>query len=146
MIAPMIVLLSATAAAAMPAPHRIAVEHRGAHYDIGYRPAATMTTRTVGMAAGSKPSGERCRWTTTVRVERSIRRAGDTGSAIATMLPAARTLGGQTPGDCRQVRARVTRASAAQVAKIETHLIETAQADRAAALAAIDAAFSLAQR
>lgn len=113
------------------------VEHRGARYDLDYRPHVRVAARTVGVATGARPSTQRCRWAMTVAVERSIR--GQEGRSVAAaLLPHVKTLGGSHAGDCVTARGVVERAQLAAQDDVRAHVAAVAAADRDQALAALD--------
>lgn len=126
----------------LPIAHETTLEHRGAAYQVGYRPHVSMESRTIGHSVGTRMSTERCVWTATIRVERLIRRAGDAAS-LDSLLPAARAIKGQQPGNCRQAGDRPAQLVVAQEEKLRTHVLSVAERDRAAAISDIDAARAL---
>ncbi|MGJ3626243.1 TorF family putative porin [Sphingomonas sp. MMS24-JH45] len=91
----MIAIAIATLLSGAAATHQ--VDHRGQRYDVAHRAQVETRARTVGAATGSKPGIQRCRWTSTVRVERTIVRGG---AAATTPLPGARTLERDGHGAC----------------------------------------------
>ncbi|PZU10890.1 hypothetical protein [Sphingomonas sp.] len=134
--------LAATLATPAVAPHQASIDHRGSGYSVSYHPRMETKMKTVGVATGARMSMQRCRWTTTLQVERQIARR-DEASAHATLLPAAsRTFSGERHGHCS---AQGEAKAAIGADKIRDHLASIAAADRGDALAQIDAAYSLAQ-
>lgn len=123
----LLAVLLATAAASTT------VEHRGARYDLDYRPHVRVAARTVGVATGARPSTQRCRWSMTVAVERSIRGAEGRPVAAA-LLPHVKTLDGSHHGDCLAARGAVERAQLAAQDDVRAHVAAVAAADRDEAL------------
>ncbi|MFW2830455.1 hypothetical protein [Sphingomonas sp. ID0503] len=134
-------LYAATAVAAVP--QEAVVQHRGVSYEVSYRPQVRTTYKTVGMSVGTRPSTERCRWTTEVAFERSIRRNGQTEAHDRT-IPASRVIEGSHPGNCQQARHALGEEGPVKPAKVERLLAEVIAADRPTMLADIDAAHALA--
>ena len=133
------IALSTLLAAGNVAAHHATVEHRGQRYDVAHRAQVETRARTVGAATGSKPGIQRCRWTATVQVQRSIARAGD-GAAATSLLPGTRTLEGDRHGACMgQVAVHDDR-----VRDVAAEMVAQARADHSTTLAAIDAAHALA--
>lgn len=132
-------ILIALASVAAAASQNATVEHRGARYDVAHRAHVETRTKTVGAAVGGRAGMQRCRWTATVRVEREIARPGG-GEGVASLLPASETVQGDRPGACMGR----TEISDARVRDAAARLVDAAQSDRAATLAAIDAAHGLA--
>lgn len=137
----MLAVLSALVSTSAVA-HGTTLEHRGAAYQVDYRPHIAMESRTIGHSVGTRMSTERCLWTATVRVERQIRRAGEAAS-LDTVLPAARIIKGQQPGSCRQAGDRPAQLVVAQDDKLRAHVVSVAEQDRAAVISDIDAAHVL---
>lgn len=129
----MIALAIATLLSGSVVAHQATVEHRGQRYDVEHRARVDTSVRTVGAATGSKPGIQRCRWTATVRVERTIARDGATA---ATLLPAWRTVEGDRHGACNGAAAM----QEARVRDAAAQMVAAARADHATTLAAIDAA------
>ncbi|KQT31714.1 hypothetical protein ASG29_07230 [Sphingomonas sp. Leaf412] len=132
-------ILFALASVAAATTHSATVEHRGARYDVAHRARIDTRHRTVGAATGARMTTQRCRWTATVRVEREIARAGGDGG-VATLLPMAETVQGDRHGPC-DGRGEV---ADARIRDAAARLVDAARGDRAATLAAIDAAHGLA--
>lgn len=131
-------LLLATAASA----HTATVEHRGRQYDVAHRATTETRAKTIGMSAGTRFSTERCRWSATVRVERSIASANG-GAALNTVLPGAQKVEGSHHGPCQR---NLVVAEQPKVGEVAARMVAAAQADRAAVVAAIDAAHDVASR
>ena len=136
-------LLSAAVAFDVPVA-RDTLDHRGTRYEVAHRPAVRTRIKTVGMAAGTRPSTERCRWTATVRVERTIARAGSGDAVLSSWLPDDAQVTGYRNGACPREMADV--AAEPQVRDTAARLVARAGADRASVLAAIDAAAVVAAR
>jgi hypothetical protein len=133
----------ATLGAAATAPHEIAVDHRGTGYQVSYRPQVETRVKTVGAAAGTRMSQQRCRWAMVVQVERQVRSAGGAPDS-GRLLPRSKELTGERPGSCIQNRGAIDADIAARADAVRAHVAEVARSDRPALLADIDAARSLA--
>lgn len=119
--------------------HTASVDHGGTRYGVDYRPHLSVQTKTVGAAAGTRPSTQQCRWTMNVAVERSIR--NPEGRAIsAALLPQTRTISGSRHGDCITARAAIGNEQRLAMREVREHVARVASADRNEALAALDAA------
>lgn len=127
-------LLSGTVAA-----HQATVEHRGQRYEVSHQARVETRAKTVGVAVGARLSLQRCRWTATVRVERTIARDG-AATGMTGLLPASRVVDGDRHGACPRTAAAPDR----RVRVAAEELVAAARDDRAATLAAIDAAHALA--
>lgn len=139
----LLLVLSSALIAPQALAHDARLEHRGAAYQVSYQPQIDMKMRTIGIAAGTRMSNQRCRWTATVRVERTVRRTGATAS-LDTVLPETHVIEGQRPGTCRQVGDAPERLIASRADELRDHVRAIAERDRAEALAKIDAAHALA--
>lgn len=134
----MLSLLSAFAGIAHQAP----LVHRGAAYDITYKPRVEVTTRTVGAAAGTRMSMQRCRWAARVQVERHVTRGG--GDGLRTMLASDRTMRGSVPGACGEARDAIAAEQRVVAIEVERHVAAVAAQDRTRLLADLDAANAVA--
>lgn len=131
--------LSLAAASDHGIVHSASVDHGGARYGVDYRPHVRVQTKTVGVAAGARPSVQRCQWTMNVAVERSIR--NPEGRAIsAALLPETRLISGSRHGDCATARKAVRDEQRLAMTKVRDHVARVASADREEALAALDVA------
>lgn len=140
----MIYLTLALSAALMAGgPHQTSIEHRGATYHITYQPQVQTRMKTVGMAAGTRMSTERCRWSADVKVERIVRRAGRQDGPVK-ILSGVRTIEGSLPGTCEQARDHILKAQSGRHDIVRRHVAAVAAQDRHALLADIDAAHALA--
>ena len=144
-------ILSAALAAGAPgygADHHVTrIDHRGATYDVTYRPRMEMRMKTIGSAVGPRASGERCRWTIDVAVSRIVRRAEspagvDTGHER--LLPSVQRIEGTRFGNCRAVEDAVRSEQMAKLDGMGDRLARLAERDRVATIADIDAAHALA--
>jgi hypothetical protein len=140
---PSLVLALSAAIAASTASHDITVRHRDATYEVSYRPQVSTQMKTVGLSAGTRPSTERCRWAMNVQVERQIRRPGET-AGIERLLPETHVIRGQRPGSCAHGRDAIEAEQAARLDTLRKHVEQVADADRAALIADIDSARTLA--
>jgi len=133
-------ILVASAALGMAAQpvHTTELEHRGSTYRVDYRPHVETSFRTIGMAAGTRPSTQRCVVTANVSVERVIGEAS--GRELKSMLPGQERFVEQLPGNCRGREDSADKLIAGKSSSLAAHLNRAAAEDRPAALAAIDAA------
>lgn len=138
-----IALLASTLASAGVPEARDAIDHRGERYEVAHRATVHTRAKTVGMAAGTRMSTQRCRWTATVQVERSVARAG-TAAAATNLLPGLETVTGDRAGPCPRAMQSVQ--AEPRVRKAAAQMVARASADRASVLAAIDAAWAIAAR
>lgn len=133
------VALAAAAATSAPAEtlqHRVTIAHRGTDIAAIYRADVAIATDQRGIAPPSHPSSERCHWTATIAIERTL--AGVTTSparAIATDT----ALNGSQPGSCRTQASAIEREVAARAPAIRERLIAAAEADRRALVAELEA-------
>ncbi|HEX7856277.1 MAG TPA: hypothetical protein VF503_21605 [Sphingobium sp.] len=143
----MLYLVAAATALLTPATseivHRERVEHAGTAYDIHYSPQLETSAKTVGAAAGTRASQQKCRWKITVNARREISNAGR-GAPLVKVLPERRSLTGETFGDCRHNVAAVQKAQAARMGEVRQIMQAFAQADRPHVGMDIDAAHALA--
>jgi len=140
-----VLLLAAAAGLSFPAAHEMTMRHGDTFYQLEYRSHADLDMRTIGMAAGSRPSTQRCLWSATLRVERTIRASG-AQDGLRRLLPDARAMEGSRPGPCRQARRSIEAELARRIAGSDDHVRAVAQADADAARADIEAAHALAAR
>ena len=139
----MLVLIAVTLAATQPVVHQDQVTHQGTAYKVSYRPHVTTELKTIGMAAGSRQSSERCHWTARVSLDREIHSAS--GEHLARRVPGAgRMMEGYRPGRCDAARGAIETTIAARLDSERGAVMAMAQADRPAVLADIDAAHALA--
>lgn len=141
-----LILSAALGGASVAAPaiaHEARVEHRGAAYQVTYQPQVTTRMRTVGVALGSRPGTQRCRWWAEVQVKRLVRRDG-TSAAHERVLLAVHRYEGSRHGSCGMAKREVEREQMARLDNMHARLADLAAADRVAVLADIDAAHALA--
>ncbi|MFC0205475.1 hypothetical protein [Novosphingobium soli] len=129
--------LAALAAAVAVPDHTVTVEHRGSSYKVDYRASVKAKARTIGMAAGARPSTQRCLMTAVVSVDRVI---ADGDHKLAAAVPGEKTFTRNLPGHCRGRDGQLAALVAEKSPAIRAHLVEAAAADRPQALAAIEAA------
>jgi hypothetical protein len=119
--------------------HNVELEHRGESYQVAYRPVVETRLRTVGMAAGTRPSSERCVISAQVSVERAIAAAQD-GPALKAMLPGETSFTRNLPGSCHGRAQEGAKLVASRSKAVGAHLSRVAATDRTAAIAAIESA------
>jgi hypothetical protein len=134
----MSITLIALAAAA--ASHSVTIEHHGQQLGATYTARTEMRTKTVGAKTPNRMDGQRCQWTATVMVDRKL----DNGPALARTIATDKRFSGSEAGACTPGRNSGERNLAQHREKIEAHLVEVAQADRAPLLAELDSVRNLA--
>ncbi|TKD53006.1 hypothetical protein [Sphingomonas baiyangensis] len=116
--------------------HRVTIDHRGTAIGAIYRADVAIETDQRGIAPPSRPSTQRCHWTASVTVARTLEGSGVAGErAIATD----RTLKGSRPGACMTQRGAIEREVAARTPAVRDRLIAAAEADRSTLLAELEA-------
>ena len=132
--------LSLLALAAMAASHNVQVPHGNGSIDAQYHARTIVAAKTVGAATPNRFNMQRCRWTATIVVERSL--AGR--PALTRTLPGERKISGSLPGACTKDRAAVQQEVARRDDAIRTHLLAAAEQDRSSLRAELDAMRNLA--
>ncbi|MET0361072.1 MAG: hypothetical protein ABW048_04880, partial [Sphingobium sp.] len=123
----MIALATILAASASMLGQQHVVEHRGASYEVRYEPHVTVNAKTVGAHAGTRRSGQLCRWSVAVQVERHIGQNG-ADDRLSRVLPHSRNFTGNLPGDCRGKANAIRAAQARQDDAIRAHVATVAGA------------------
>ncbi|WP_380874755.1 hypothetical protein ACFB49_01150 [Sphingomonas sp. DBB INV C78] len=118
------------------------VEHRGVAYNVTYEPKVSLTAKTIGTAAGTRPFLQRCLWSATVSVERKVHRPGEP-VALDKVLPETRTLSGSLDGNCQMHRKTLSAEKIAQRSAVREHMDQVVEADQRIVLADIDSARAL---
>ena len=109
--------------------HQIQIEHQNSPMAVSYRADTKVTTRQIGMAAGTRTSTERCVWTAQVRVLREATRPN--GASWQHRLDADKTMSGSQPGKCSQNQKRIAGEMARRGDDIRAHLAAVAASDKA---------------
>lgn len=117
----------ALAVAPQPIAHTVTVEHQSAPLNATYRADVDVSTRQVGMSAGTRPSTARCLWQARVGVVREIARE-NTGM-YSRKLDADKLIEGSRPGSCSSVTRQLERDLAAIQGDVRAHVVEVAQRD-----------------
>lgn len=125
----MIVLAGLAAAiAAAPAPdltHQVRHDHQGRSITATYRGTANIALTQRGMAGAPGRMGtQRCDWTASVHVARSV------ADAPAAPLGQQPVIDGSRPGDCLTVAAGIYRDVARRQSALKDHVVTVAEADR----------------
>ena len=136
----MSIALALAAAAAATASHSVTLDHHGQRLGATYTARADMQARTVGAKAGTRMDGQRCQWTATIVVDRTL----DHGPAHARTIATDTRYSGSEPGACRPGRQPAASKIAQHREAIQARLAEVAEADRAPLLAELDSARALA--
>lgn len=131
-------LIIALAAAA--ATHSVSIVHQGQPIAATYTARADIRTRTVGAKVPNRMDMQRCRWSATIIVDRTL----DHGPALARTIPTDQHFSGSEAGACTTGRNPAVQALAQHREKIEARLVAVAQADRATLLAELDSVRNLA--
>lgn len=137
-----ILIASALAAAGVPA-HSVDIVHNEVKYDVDYRAVVKTHTRTLMAGAPSRPHSRQCLVTATVAIERAIS-GPRSAAALTSAVGPTRTFEKRSHGYCTRAEERGAELARAKSDKISGFLAATAEADRPAALAAIEAARTLA--
>ena len=129
----LVLLATATLGAATPTPsawtHAVPINHDGTQATATYRALPDVTTRQVGMAAGTRPSSVRCDWRAAIMVERQLVAAGKAATSVR-QLPAMKTLKGSRPGDCHANQRNIDSDIASRSGAINAHLLRVAEQDQ----------------
>lgn len=140
----LVAVVATLLSSAMPTVvHKETVERAGSSYDVHYSPLLTLSQKTVGAAAGTRFSQQKCRWEVTVNAERAIN-SSEAGKPLVKVLDQKRSFGGEAFGDCRQNAAAIRSAQESRHGEVRQILQEMAQADRPHVGIDIDAAHALA--
>lgn len=129
---------AALAVAADQPAHIVDLQHRNGTYRVDYRPHVETRLRTIGMAAGPRPSTQTCMVSAVVTVERVI--SGQGNQKLKAMLAPRKSFSQQLPGDCRNQSAEANNLLARKETAVRSLLTEVASNDRNEAIAAIDSA------
>lgn len=134
--------LAAAAGSSGDMSHRVTIQHQGQPVEVTYRAIVDVDARQLGAAIPTRVTDTRCTWVANVTVERTTSQAGQPVRTIS-QAPA---IDGRRHGDCMTNRHAIGRDVAAREDEVRAHLVEVAEADRAAALAALGTATQLAFR
>ena len=115
-------LIIALAAAA--ATHSVSIAHQGQPIAATYTARADIRTRTVGAKVPNRMDMQRCRWSATIIVDRTL----DHGPALARTIPTDQHFSGSEAGACTTGRNPAVQALAQHRETIEAHLVAVAQA------------------
>lgn len=130
-------LLMASAFASAGPVHHTQIEHQGNPIAVSYRADTDLTTRQIGMSAGTRRSTERCLWTARVGVVRELSRANN--GSISHRLDADKVLSGSRPGSCTLTQHQIAKDLARRDDDVRAHLAAVAVQDRSQALADLEA-------
>ncbi|PEQ11997.1 hypothetical protein B2G71_14555 [Novosphingobium sp. PC22D] len=126
-------------AVAPAASHSDSVERGGTTYDVHYRAAIEIDSKTIGTSPPTRRSTKRCVVHAQMMVERTIAANGAAGG-LTTVLPARKKISNVSHGQCRDQDAQARDLVESRADTIDAFLASAARDDRGAALAAIDAA------
>lgn len=127
MILSLLALATASAAPFVDPVHRTSVDHQGRSLDVTYRADTKVSTRQIGMSAGTRPTTERCLWTARVAVVRDV--AGTRGASLSHRLDADQIIRGSHFGKCSENRAQVASSIVRRSNEVKAHLAEVARGD-----------------
>lgn len=133
-----LVLLAASVSPSADHVHHTQIELQGRPVAVSYRADTDVTTRQIGMSAGTRMSSERCLWKARVGVVREANGAGN--ALINQRLDADKAWRGSRHGSCTLAKREIARDLARRDDDIRAHLVEVAARDRsqlAADMAAI---------
>jgi hypothetical protein len=131
----LLALLAAASVASATAPvpatwtHSVQVTHGTADANAIYTARPIVTTRDIGMSAGTRMSSQRCVWTADIAVERRLEAAGMESTGRREM-PSTKTLTGSRPGACVGNRRLIDQEIAGHTPAIEAHLVAVAERDQ----------------
>lgn len=131
------------AIAPQPITHNVTVEHNAAPLSATYRADVAVSTRQIGVSAGTRPSTARCLWEARIGVVREVAR--EQGAAYSRRLDADKTIDGSRPGSCDTVARQLERDLQARTDDVRAHVIEVAQQDGDALRADLRTLTALAQ-
>lgn len=125
-----LIISSALALAIAPQPitHSVTVDHQSGPLNATYRADVAVSTRQIGISAGTRPSTARCLWEARVGVIREVAR--EQGPSYARRLDADTRLDGSRPGSCATVARQLERDLQAQGPAVRAHVVEVAQRDQ----------------
>lgn len=135
---------AALAVAAQPV-HSVDVHHSNGTYRVDYRPHVETSMRTVGMAAGPRPSTQSCVVSATVMVERVIS-SGRDAQALKSVLPGGKNFTRQLAGHCSLHSGGADKLLAKKDNAVRSLLSQVADDDRQGAMSAIDSAHQFASK
>lgn len=139
------ILSSALALAIAPQPitHSVTVDHQSAPLNATYRADVAVSTRQIGLSAGTRPSTARCLWEARVGVVRDVAR--EQGTPYSRRLDADTLFEGSRPGSCATVARQLERDLAARGDDVRAHVVDVAQRDQDALRADLRTMTELAQ-
>lgn len=123
-----ITLLAAAVSPSADQVHHTQIELQGRPVAISYRAETDVSTRQIGMAAGTRMSSERCLWKARVGVVREV--GGEGAALINQRLDADKAWSGSRHGSCTLAKRQVARDLARRDDDIRAHLADVAARDR----------------
>lgn len=127
MIISLLAMATASAAPLADQVHRTSVEHQGQRYEVTYRADTRVSTRQIGMSAGTRPSTERCLWSARVAVTRDV--SHPNGAALSHRLDGVNVMRGSHYGKCSENKANVATSIARRADDVRTHLVNAVGRD-----------------
>lgn len=118
----------ALAIAPQPIAHTVTVQNGATPLNATYTADVDVTTRQVGISAGTRPSTERCIWKARVGVVREVAR--EQGAADTRRLDADKLIEGSRAGSCDTVTRQIERDLAGLQGDVRAHVEQVAQQDQ----------------
>lgn len=118
----------ALAIAPQPIAHTVTVDAGAAPLNATYKADIDVTTRQVGISAGTRPSTARCVWQARVGVIREVAR--EQGVAYTRRLEADKVIEGSRAGTCDTVTRQLERDLAGFQGDVRAHVEQVAQQDQ----------------
>ena len=116
--------------------HSVPVAHGNGQVTATYFGRPDVTTRQIGMSAGTRMSSERCLWRADIIVERRLAHSASSEAALRDMADTKSFSGSQT-GTCAINRHLIDQQIAAKTPEIKAHLVAVAARDQNALRAEI---------
>ena len=139
----MTLLLAFAAGTSAPvdvAPHRVAIDHRGAPVTLVYDADVRVKTRDIGAATPNRPDSRRCLWNVQLVAARHVEAERAAQPALRHAFEAEKVAEGSRHGTCMMNRAAIAADVAAKQTKIQGQLQALADRDRSVVLAELDTA------
>jgi hypothetical protein len=139
------ILGSALALAIAPQPitHTVAIQHENAPINATYKADVAVSTRQVGLSAGTRPSTARCQWQARVGVIRDVAR--EQGATYSRRIDGEKLIEGSHAGTCAATAGQVERELEAAAPAVQAHVVEMARRDEQSLRADLKTMSQLAQ-
>ena len=120
------VTMAAAAAFGGDLSHSVAVNHGAVTATAVYVAKPAVSTRNIGLSAGTRPSSLRCLWTAEIGVTRHLQ--GENAMASRS-LASDKVISGSRPGRCSDATRAINAEVASRLPEIKTYLAEVAAQD-----------------